>query len=130
VLADESKSTSQHGKMKCEGVYDFGYFKAIKMYRLYESLSSSQSASSDNVLTRCKGSSRQLANLMSDECFDVKCEKKFQVSRICLRPTQSGEITLRSETRSLMNSVNFKRFVTSDGIHTIPLSQGVEFECD
>lgn len=129
VLADESKSVSQHGKMKCEGVYELGYFKAVKMYRLYESLSDDSSIS-ENVLTRCKGSSRQLANIMLDECFDVASSQQFKVTRICLRPTQAGEITLRSETKTLMNSVNFKRFVTSDGLHSLPLSYSSMIDCD
>ena len=113
VMADEEGLASCHGQMKCEGVYGGGLFKTLKIYRLYDK---------KEPYTRCKGVNRHLAKRLEDAAFDVNDPQKTVLTRTCLRPTSSGQITMLRESRSLAVSYNFKRKVTNDGIHSFPIS--------
>ena len=47
---------------------------------------------------------------------------RIVVHRTALRPIKTGEMTLTHEARTLARPFNLKRFTTSDGIHTLPIS--------
>ena len=123
VMADESGTVSCHGQMKCEGVYNGGLFKTLKIYRLFGSGCYPSPATAD-FYTRCKGVNRHLAEKLKNSDFDVETgdKKSTVVTRTCLRPTASGQILMTKESRSLSMALNFKRKVTSNGVHTFPIS--------
>jgi len=125
VLADETALQSCHGKMKLEGVYRAGLFKTSKIYRLYEEVGA-------RTYTRCKGVSRHQADSLEDRHFDVDWNNSVVVHRTSLRPTKTGEIVMTTDARKMSVPFNLKRYVTEDGIHTLPFSQvaGVEPDDD
>jgi len=112
IIADETSAVSCHGKMKLEGTYRAGLFKTTKIYRLFD----------EETYTRCKGVNRHVAHRLEDRHFDSSWNNAVVVHRTCLKPTRTGEIVVATETRSLSVPFNFKRFVTPDGIHTLPFS--------
>ena len=113
VMADEEGDRSCHGQMKCEGLYESGLFKTLKIYRLYNRL---------ERYTRCKGVNRQLAEKLGDADFDSQRTDRTVVTRTCLRPTASGQIAVTRESRQLAVAFNFKRKVDDTGVHTFPVS--------
>jgi hypothetical protein len=132
VIANEAGLLSCHGKMKCEGVFAAGKFRALKVYRLYKTSTDAHQANESNqqveaVYTRNKGINRWLASQLSDEAFDAHYLEKVTVHRNALRPTRTGEILLVHEARSMTTPFNLKRFVDvkSNGLHTFPLSYGL-----
>ena len=112
IIADENSELSCHGKLKLEGTYRAGLFKTTKIYRLFN----------ECVYTRCKGVNRHIAERLEDRHFDVGWNAAVTVHRSCLKPTRTGEIVIASEARSLSVPFNFKRHVTSDGVHSLPFS--------
>jgi hypothetical protein len=132
IIADEAGAVSCHGKMKCEGVFAAGKFRALKVYRLYGSpVEARQAGESEQqvqaVYTRSKGINRWLASQLSDEAFDSSYLDKVTVHRTALRPNRTGEILMVHESRSMTTPFNLKRLVdtASNGLHTYPLSFGV-----
>jgi hypothetical protein len=141
VFADESGPQSCHGKLKHEGSFDGGQFKAVKIYRLYSAKTGQEGEeeeedweelSSGNpydafkrrwkvTYTRCKGVDRRTANVLADESFDPASTSKTTVHRTCLRPTRTGEMLMKVENRSLAVPFNFKRRVCPSGLHTFCL---------
>ena len=150
ILVDETSVLSQHGKLKVEGYFSGARFRALKMYRLYHDAltmdepDSSKRDSSCKDETRCKGVSRRVAAQLTNSVFktltdngeadgipdqetgrdDVRFEKKNRtlVTRTSLQPTLAGEIVIVRQSKSMNGPYNFKRYVTSDGLHTLPLS--------
>ena len=129
IIADENAAQSCHGKMKLEGIYDGGFFKTSKIYRLF-SAANNQAANDDDDdasferYTRCKGINRWIANRLDDDLFDSNVRDNLVVHRSCLRPTRTGEIHLNHESRSLMKPFNLKRRVVGTlGIHTVAFSE-------
>jgi hypothetical protein len=132
IIADEAGAASCHGKMKCEGVFAAGKFRALKVYRLYQtSVEARQAGESEQqvqaVYTRNKGINRWLASQLSDEAFDSHYLDKVTVHRTALRPNRTGEILMVHESRSMTTPFNLKRLVdvSSNGLHSYPLSFGV-----
>ena len=119
ILANEEGEQSCHGKMKLEGTFRAGQFKAIKIYRLFEE---SEAGTGGAVYTRCKGVNRWLAKKLPDSAFDSNNLSKIVVHRSALRPNRTGEMLITHESRSLAAPFNLKRSVTADGYHTFPLS--------
>ena len=113
IVANEEGEQSPHGKMKLEGTFKAGQFKAIKIYRLF---------GEHEPYTRCKGVNRFLAKALPDAAFDAKNLEQIVVHRSALRPARTGEMLVVHEARSLAVPFNLKRYVTSDGIHTLPIS--------
>jgi dolichyl-phosphate-mannose--protein O-mannosyl transferase len=118
--------------MKCEGVFAAGKFRALKVYRLYQtSVEARQAGESEQqvqaVYTRNKGINRWLASQLSDEAFDSNYLDKVTVHRTALRPNRTGEILMVHESRSMTTPFNLKRLVdvSSNGLHSYPLSFGV-----
>jgi len=125
ILANESLPTSQHGKMKLEGVFEGGHFKAIKIYRLYEDalkMGDGADPTASGITTRCKGISRFLATYLPSIAFYPDDTSAVFFSSSSLRPAPTGEIYLTQETKRLVNPFNFKRMTTADGLHTFPFS--------
>ena len=124
VLFDEKKRARNHGLMKLEGTYRVGHFKTLKIYRLFDEKAAVE-ASDLNLkpsYTRCKGVNRGVALKLPDSAFDVFNLDRIVVHRTALRPIKTGEMTLAHEARTLARPFNLKRFTTSEGIHTLPLS--------
>jgi len=130
ILADETAPTSCHGKMKLEGIFSAGQFKSMKIYRLYQ-LPAPSSQSSDNnsnteslvaAYTRCKGVNRYLATKLPDAGFSSFDPVPIVVHRNALKPSKKGEMFVCHESRSVSVPFNLKRYVTSDGYHTLPFS--------
>lgn len=138
IMADESLPISCHGKLKQEGLFDGGAFKTMKIYRLFSAKNAQEesAANEDSVdddrddwqwrvaYTRCKGIARWAADKLPSSQFDPLNEGSGEnsrpaVARNCLRPSRAGEIRLYHETRSLALPFNLKRWVSSDGIHTL-----------
>ena len=117
VLADETGPNSCHGKMKLEGTYRAALFKTAKIYRLF-----GRCATADDVYTRCKGVNRYQACQLGNYHFDVDWNRPAVVHRTGLRPTRTGEVVIASEAKRLSVPFNLKRYVTKDGIHTLPFS--------
>jgi len=120
ILADESGPESCHGKLKLEGTFAYGEFRSLKMYRLWRRAPASDAP---EVFTRCKGVTRATAGRLPDACFETREDRdRTVVHRTSLRPTRAGEIWMVREGRRLSVPFNFKRRVTSDGLHSLPLS--------
>lgn len=119
ILADETSRNSFHGKLKCEGVYEGGHFRTIKIYRLY---------SKKDLYTRCKGVNRNQADKLPNTTFDNNDLSINTIERRALRPTAAGEMCITHESRSLACPINLKRYVMPDGVHTIPLSLATAWE--
>ena len=118
IVADESTATSCHGKLKLEGIWKAALFKTSKIYRLFGDCAS--------AYTRCKGVNRRQADRLLNIHFDNNWNNATVVHRTCLRPRRTGEIVVATEAKRLSVPFNLKRFVTDDGIHTLPFS---EIEC-
>ena len=115
IVADENTELSCHGKLKLEGVYRAALFKTSKIYRLFGECTSSY--------TRCKGVNRRQADRLPSIHFDNNWNNATVVHRTCLRPRRTGEIVITTEAKRLSVPFNLKRFVTDDGIHTLPFSE-------
>ena len=124
LLADERGLASCHGKMKLEGMFSAGLFRSPKIYRLFGSINGGDNDDDENaVYTRCKGVSRRMADRLDHSVFCSDDSNQVTVHRNTLRPSRTGEIVLAHERRSLAVSYNYKRFVTSDGVHTFPFDK-------
>lgn len=113
IIADEKSKQSFHGKLKCEGIYNGGHFRTIKIYRLY---------TEKDLYTRCKGVNRTQADKLPNITFDNQDLLINTIERRALRPTPAGEMCIIHESRSLACPFNLKRYVMPDGVHTIPIS--------
>jgi len=118
IMADEQSEQSCHGKMKLEGVYRAGLFKTSKIYRLFD----------ETMYTRCKGVNRHQADRLENRHFDVGWNNATVVHRTCLRPRRTGEIVIATEAKKLSVPFNLKRYVTPDGIHSLPISHAPKID--
>jgi hypothetical protein len=109
----EKGPQSFHGKLKCEGMFYGGLFRTIKIYRLY---------TKKDVYTRCKGVNRRQADKLPNSTFFNNDPLVNTIHRKALRPTAAGEMCITHESRSIACPINVKRYVTSNGVHTLPLS--------
>jgi len=122
VLADEQNALSCHGKLKLEGTFKAGFFKALKIYRLFSTADFETERQNKTCYTRCKGVNRNIAKLIPNNIFEKESTSKVVVHRSCLRPSRTGEMLIAHECKSLAAPFNMKRHVTDDGIHTFPIS--------
>ena len=122
IIADESGEESCHGKLKLEGSFKVGLFKALKIYRLFTSRQFQQEQKKKICYTRCKGVNRNIAKVIPNAIFDKDAVDKVVIHRSCLRPSRTGEMLIAHECKSLAAPFNLKRHVHSDGIHTFPIS--------
>ena len=147
IMADESGLASCHGKLKFEGIFDGGLFKTMKIYRLFNKIAAgdvivhgddddddddaatSEALELATAYTRCKGINRGAANDLPHLCFQTlnsgtaggnRRDERLVVHRKALRPAETGEMRIMHEAKSLAIPFNLKRYVTSDGIHTLP----------
>ena len=122
ILADETGPESCHGKLKLEGVFRVGLFKALKIYRLFSTRDFEKEQKEKICYTRCKGVNRNIAKIIPNAIFAKETIDKTVVHRSCLRPSRTGEMLIAHECKSLAAPFNLKRFVSSDGIHSFPVS--------
>ena len=122
IIADESGDKTCHGKMKLEGTFKVGLFKALKIYRLFSSVEFEKEQREKSCYTRCKGVNRNIATLIPNNVFDQQRLNQVVVHRSCLRPSRTGEMIIAHECKSLAAPFNLKRHVTEDGLHTFPIS--------
>ena len=125
ILSDEKAPKSCHGKMKLEGLFAAGQFKSMKIYRLYQKKEEEKETGCtrfEAAYTRCKGVNRYLATKLPDGGFNSSNPAPIVVHRNALRPSKKGEIFVSHEARSVSVPFNLKRYVTSDGYHTLPFS--------
>lgn len=122
IIADESGDKTCHGKMKLEGTFKVGLFKALKIYRLFSSSDFEKERKEKTCYTRCKGVNRYIATLIPNSVFDQQRLSQVVVHRSCLRPSRTGEMLIAHECKSLAAPFNLKRHVTADGLHTFPIS--------
>ena len=122
IIADESGDKTCHGKMKLEGTFKVGLFKALKIYRLFSSVEFEKERREKSCYTRCKGVNRNIATLIPNSVFDQERLNQVVVHRSCLRPSRTGEMLIAHECKSLAAPFNLKRYVTGDGLHTFPIS--------
>ena len=122
ILADETGPLSCHGKMKLEGFFTAGLFKALKIYRLFSDTNFDREFTQKTCYTRCKGVNRNIAKIVPNSVFHRDFLGQVVVHRSCLRPGRTGEMLIAHEAKSLAKPFNIKRFVTNDGLHTFPLS--------
>jgi hypothetical protein len=122
IIADEDGESSCHGKLKLEGTFKVGLFKALKIYRLFSTADFEKESREKTCYTRCKGVNRNIAKMIPNAVFDQKNLNQVVVHRSCLRPSRTGEMIIAHECKSLAAPFNLKRHVTSDGLHTFPLS--------
>jgi hypothetical protein len=99
-----------------------GLFKALKIYRLFSSSEFEKERKEKTCYTRCKGVNRYIATLIPNSVFDQQRLNQVVVHRSCLRPSRTGEMLIAHECKSLAAPFNLKRHVTSDGLHTFPIS--------
>jgi hypothetical protein len=146
ILADESSDQSCHGKLKLEGMFAYGEFRSLKMYRLWkeppamapvahhhsaDGAGEHRPAPPGEIYTRCKGVTRATAGRLPDVCFETReVRDPTIVHRTSLRPTRTGEILMVREGRCLSVPFNLKRRVTFDGLHTLPLSSKLKSPSD
>jgi hypothetical protein len=126
IIADEEGPQSCHGKMKLEGTYSGGKFRALKIYRLYEI--NEETKKGEAVYTRSKGVNRNIATRLPDDMFEPDYYDRVVVHRQALRPTRAGEMQISAESRTMVAPFNLKRFVDpkTKGFHTFPISMGAE----
>jgi hypothetical protein len=122
IIADEQADQSCHGKLKLEGTFKVGLFKALKIYRLFSTHDLERERKEKTCYTRCKGVNRNIAKIIPNAIFDKHSTNKVVVHRSCLRPSRTGEMLIAHECKSLAAPFNLKRYVTDDGIHTFPIS--------
>lgn len=125
ILADEKAPQSCHGKMKLEGLFAAGQFRSMKIYRLYQQKEEEENEAVTRLeaaYTRCKGVNRYLATKLPDSGFQSHNPNPIVVHRNALRPSKKGEIFIGHEARTVSVPFNLKRYVTSDGYHTLPFS--------
>jgi len=122
IIADEKGTLSCHGKLKLEGMFAAGQFRTIKIYRLYKENEELEGKKMIPAYTRCKGVNRYIATRLPNESFDSIHPQSLIVHRSALRPTQTGEIHMIHEARSVTCPFNLKRYVCNDGYHTLPFS--------
>lgn len=122
ILADEGGAESCHGKLKLEGTFRVGFFKGLKIYRLFTSLDFEKEMREKICYTRCKGVNRNIAKIIPNSVFEKSVLDKTVVHRSCLRPSRTGEMLIAHECRSLAAPFNLKRHVTDDGLHSFPVS--------
>ena len=122
ILADESGPQSCHGKLKLEGTFRVGLFKALKIYRLFSSRDFEREQKEKICYTRCKGVNRNIAKIIPNVVFERETVDKTVVHRSCLRPSRTGEMLIAHECKSLAAPFNLKRHVTADGLHSFPVS--------
>jgi hypothetical protein len=122
IIADEQGEESCHGKLKLEGTFRVGLFKALKIYRLFSTSDFEEEQKNKTCYTRCKGVNRNIAKIIPNAVFDKDSVDKVVVHRSCLRPSRTGEMLIAHECKSLAAPFNLKRHVTDDGIHTFPIS--------
>ena len=135
VIGSENSVTSIHGKLKLEGTFTAGSFRALKVYRLFssEQLGERGPAEADpaypdlsqlkTAYTRCKGISRGLANVLETREFGPSLDfssENLQAYKASLRPTRAAEMVIQLERKSLAQPYNYKRKVDEDGIHSLP----------
>ena len=67
---------------------------------------------------------------MPDSCFEVpdltepaETGNRLVVHRRALRPAITGEMLIVHEARSLAAPFNMKRYVTPDGLHSLPFGR-------
>jgi hypothetical protein len=130
IIADEQSDLSCHGKLKLEGTFKAGFFKALKIYRLFSTSDFETERKNKTCYTRCKGVNRNIAKIIPNKVFDKESTDKVVVHRSCLRPSRTGEMLIAHECKSLAAPFNLKRHVTADGIHTFPLSFVADGNCD
>jgi hypothetical protein len=126
ILADEAGPDSCHGKLKLEGTFRVGLFKALKIYRLFSSLDFEREQKQKTCYTRCKGVNRNIAKIIPNAVFERESVDKTVVHRSCLRPSRTGEMLIAHECKSLAAPFNLKRHVTADGLHSFPVSYVAE----
>ena len=129
VIADEQGALSCHGKLKLEGTFRVGMFKALKIYRLFSTADFEQERRNKTCYTRCKGVNRNIAKIIPNKIFEKDSTEKVVVHRSCLRPSRTGEMLIAHECKSLAAPFNLKRHVTDDGIHTFPISYVADGDC-
>jgi hypothetical protein len=122
IIADEEGHQSCHGKLKLEGTFKVGLFKALKIYRLFSTANFEKEKKDKTCYTRCKGVNRNIAKMIPNNVFDREALNQVVVHRSCLRPSRTGEMLIAHECKSLAAPFNLKRHVTSDGLHTFPIS--------
>ena len=122
ILADEAGPKSCHGKLKLEGTFRVGLFKALKIYRLFSSRDFEREQKEKICYTRCKGVNRNIAKIIPNTVFERETVDKTVVHRSCLRPSRTGEMLIAHECKSLAAPFNLKRHVTADGLHSFPVS--------
>ena len=122
IIADETGENSCHGKLKLEGTFRVGLFKALKIYRLFTTSQFQEEQKNKSCYTRCKGVNRNIAKIIPNAVFDKESVETVVVHRSCLRPSRTGEMLIAHECKSLAAPFNLKRHVHSDGIHTFPIS--------
>ena len=137
IIGREDSKTSIHGKLKLEGVFCSGFFRALKVYRLFEEVELEEELELEEVVnearhpemrglksvyTRCKGISRNLANLVETDQFapSPNSRENLQVHKSSLRPTRAGEMIIQLERKTLAQPYNYKRRVDEFGIHSFP----------
>ena len=129
VIADEQSDLSCHGKLKLEGTFKVGMFKALKIYRLFSTSDFELERRNKTCYTRCKGVNRNIAKIIPNKIFEKDSTDKVVVHRSCLRPSRTGEMLIAHECKSLAAPFNLKRHVTDDGIHTFPISYLADGDC-
>jgi len=122
ILADETAVDSCHGKLKLEGTFRVGFFKALKIYRLFSSREFEREKKEKVCYTRCKGVNRNIAKIIPNAIFARDSVEKTVIHRSCLRPSRTGEMLIAHECKSLAAPFNLKRYVTDDGLHSFPVS--------
>jgi len=130
ILADESGPQSCHGKLKLEGTFRVGLFKALKIYRLFSSRDFEREQKQKTCYTRCKGVNRHIAKMIPNTVFERETVDKTVVHRSCLRPSRTGEMLIAHECKSLAAPFNLKRHVTADGLHSFPVSYVADVDND
>ena len=122
ILADEAAPESCHGKLKLEGTFRVGFFKALKIYRLFSSREFEREKKEKICYTRCKGVNRNIAKIIPNDIFARDSVEKTVIHRSCLRPSRTGEMLIAHECKSLAAPFNLKRYVADDGLHSFPVS--------
>jgi hypothetical protein len=105
LFEDPGACVTQAGKLKLEGVWASGLFRAVKCYHLEKFPEDEET----KTIARSKGVSRRITGKMSSAHFNMEQQKMTFYQGFSLKPTMGGEMSLTGTSRRATDTLNFKR---------------------
>lgn len=103
LVEDPNSEEQQSGLLKCEGVFDYGFFKAVKCYLL-------GNRSAGDEMKRMKSLPRRFTYHLKNDDFGMDPNKvNRSIPSVLLRATPFYQMIILKDSKSLGHCLNFKR---------------------